>query len=65
MDFEFRADISEGDDIKLRTVVGYDCLRDSKPINDVLQNEFRDIFVLDANIRLCFYPFTEVISGNE
>ncbi|KAL6319765.1 hypothetical protein AAG906_036823 [Vitis piasezkii] len=57
--------ISEGDAIKLRTVVGYDCLRDSKPTNDVLQNEFRDIFVLDASIRLCFYPFTEVISGNE
>ena len=63
--FEFRAEISEGNAIKLRTVVGYDCLRDSKPANDVLPNEFRDIFVLDASIHLCFYPITEVIRGNE
>ena len=65
MDFEFRAEISEGYAVKLRTVVSYDCLRDSKPANDVLPNESRDIFVLDVSIRLCFYPFTEVICGNE
>ena len=65
MDFEFRAEIPEGNDVKLRTVVSYDCLRDSKPTNDVLPNEFGDIFVLDASICFYFYPFTEVISGNE
>ena len=65
LDFEFRAEIPEGNDVKLRTVVSYDCLRDSKPTNDVLPNEFGDIFVLDASICFYFYPFTEVIRGNE
>ena len=65
MDFEFQAKIPEGNAIKLQTIVGYDCLRDSKPTNDVLPNEFRDIFVLDISIRFYFYPFTEVICGNE
>ena len=65
LDFEFRAEIPEGNAVKLRTVVSYDCLRDFKPANDVPPNEFGDIFVLDASIYFCFYPFTEVVRGNE
>ena len=65
MDFEFRAEILEDTVVDMWTVVGYDCLRDSKPTNDVLRKEFGDIFVLDVSIRFGLYPFTEVVCGNE
>ena len=65
MDFELRAKISKGDVVKLRAVVDYDCLRDPKTANDVLPLKLGDIFVFDADIRLCFYPFTEVVCGHE
>ena len=65
LDFEFQAEIPKGDSVKLRTIVGHDCLRDPKVANDVLPHKLGDIFVLDASIRLYFYPFTEVVYGNE
>ena len=65
LDFEFRAEIPKGDAVELRTVVSYDCLRDSKPANDVLPHKFGDILVLDVGICLCFYPFAEVVCGDE
>ena len=65
MDFKFQIEIPESNAVELRTVVGYDCLRDSKSANDVLPNEFGDIFVLNVSIRFYFYPFTEVVYGNE
>ena len=65
MDFELRVEILESDAVKLRTVVGYDCLKDPKTTNDVFPHKFGDIFVLDASICFCFYPFTEVIYGDE
>ena len=65
MNFELRVEIPEGNTVKLWTVVIYDCLRDSKLANDVLPNEFGDIFVLDASICFCFYSFTEVVRSNK
>ena len=64
-DVELRAEIPESDVVKLRAVISYNGLRDSKAANDVLPYEFGDIFVLDASICFCFYPFTEVICGDE
>ncbi|RVW27914.1 hypothetical protein CK203_084959 [Vitis vinifera] len=44
----FRIEIPESDAIKLRTVISYNSLRDSKAADDVLPYELGDIFVLDA-----------------
>ena len=65
MDFELRAEIPEGNVVKLWTIVGCDCLRDPKAANDVLPHKFGDILVLDSGICHYFYPFAEVVSGNE
>ena len=40
-------------------------LGDSEVADDVFPYEFGDIFVFDASIRFSFYPFTEVIRGDE
>ena len=65
LDFEFQTEIPEGDSVKLRTIVGHDCLRDPKAANDVLLHKFGDILVLDVGICLYFYPFAEVVCGDE
>ncbi|RVW19456.1 hypothetical protein CK203_114602 [Vitis vinifera] len=62
----FRTEISEGDAIKLWTIVGYNGLGDSEATNDVFPKEFGDdIFVFDASICFSFHPFTKVIRGNK
>ena len=43
----------------------YNGLRDSKVADDVLPHELADVFVLDASICFTFYPFTEVICGDD
>ena len=65
MDFEFRTKLLECDTIKLWTIVNYDCLRDPKSANDVIPNEFRDVFVFDASICFRLYPFAEIVRGNK
>ena len=65
MDFELSAEIPECDIVKPWAIVGYDCLRDPKAANDVFPHKFGDIFILDVSICFCFYPFIEVICGDE
>ena len=40
-------------------------LRDFKAADNVLTHELGDVFVLDASVCFSFYPFTEVICGDE
>ncbi|RVW41938.1 hypothetical protein CK203_081586 [Vitis vinifera] len=55
---------SEGDAIKLWTIVGYNGLGDSEATDDVFPYELGDILVFDASICFSFHPFTEVIRGD-
>ncbi|RVW17825.1 hypothetical protein CK203_078652 [Vitis vinifera] len=48
-DVKFRTEIPESDAIKLRVVISYNGLRDSKATDDVLPYELGDVFVLDAS----------------
>ena len=62
---QFRTEIPECNAVKLWTIVSYDDLGNSKAANNVLPYEFGDIFIFDACICFSFYPFTEVIRGDE
>ena len=64
-DVKFRAKIFKGGAIKLRTVVGYDRLRDSKSTYYIFLDEPFDVLVLDACVGFSFYLLAEIIGGNE
>ncbi|RVW56790.1 hypothetical protein CK203_082750 [Vitis vinifera] len=54
-----RTKIPECNAVKLRTIVSYDGLWNSKTADDVFPYELGDIFVFDASICFNFHPFTE------
>ena len=64
-DVKFHAKIFKGNAIKLRVVVSYDHLRDSKLTHYIFPNEPFDVLVLDACIGFSFYPLAEIIGSNE
>ena len=64
-DVKFRAEIFKGRTIKLRVVVGYDRLRDSKSTHYIFSDKPCDVLVLDACVGFNFYPLAEIIGGNE
>ena len=64
-DVKLRVKIFKGQAIKLRVVVSYDRLRDSKSKYYIFPNEPFDVLVLDACIGFSFYPLAEIIGGNE
>ena len=62
---KFRAKTFKGRAIKLRAVVGYDRLRDTKSTYYVFPNEPFDVLVLDACIGFSLHPFAEIIGSNK
>ena len=64
-DVKFRAEIFKSRTIKLRAVVGYDRLRDSKSTHYIFPDEPFDVLVLDAYIGLSLHLLAEIIGGNE
>ena len=63
-DVKFRAKIFKGRAIKLRVVVGYDRLRDSKSTHYIFPDEPFDVLVLNACVGFRFQPLAEIIGGN-
>ena len=51
--------------IKLQSIISYDRLRYSKPKNDILPHKLGDVLVFDGGEGFIFYPFAEVVSGNQ
>ena len=64
-DVKFRAEIFKSRTIKLRAVVGYDRLKDSKSTHYIFPDEPFDVLVLDACVGFSFYPLAEIIGSNE
>ena len=64
-DVKFWAEIFKGGAIKLRTVVDYDRLRDSKSTYYIFLDEPFDVLVFDVCVGFNFYPLAEIIGGNE
>ena len=62
---KFRAKFFKGRAIKLRAVVSYDRLRDSKSTHYIFPDEPFDVLVLDACVDFSFYPLVEIIGSNE
>ena len=62
---KFRAKIFKGGAIKLRTVVGYDRLRDSKSTYYIFLDEPFDVLVFDVCVGFSFYPLAEIIVSNK
>ena len=63
LDFQLRTKGSEGDVVELRPITSYNCLWDSKLADDIFRDELGNVFILDAGISFCLYPFVEVIYG--
>lgn len=50
---------------KLETLISDQNFRQSKAANDVLPEKLNQIQIFNVGIRLCFYPFGEIISRHQ
>ena len=51
--------------IKLLSIISYDQLRYSEPIDDILPHKLGDVLIFDGGKGFSFYPFSKVIGGNQ
>ena len=47
--------------IKLWSIISYDRLRYSKPVDNILQHKLGDALVFDGGEGFSFYPFTKIV----
>ena len=64
-DFQFAAKLPVYPTIELRLIVGYNQLGYFEPAHDVLPYELNNLFIFDGCEDFCFYPFPEIVSGNQ
>ena len=51
--------------IKLWSIVSYNRLRYSEPVDNILPYKLDDILVFDGNEGFSFYPFAKIVGGNQ
>ena len=51
--------------LKLWPIVNYNRLRYFEPANNILPHKLDDILVFDGGEGFSFYPFDEIIGGNQ
>ena len=51
--------------VKLQSIISYDRLRYSEPADDILPHKLGYVLVFDGGEGFSFYPFVEVVSGNQ
>ena len=51
--------------VKLWSIISYDQLRYSEPINDILPHKLSDVLVFNGGEGFSFYPFVKVVDGNQ
>ena len=59
------AKISIDPAIKLWSIVIYDRLRYSEPIDNILPHKLDDILVFDGGEGFSFYPLAKIVGGNQ
>ena len=58
-------EISVYSSIKLWPIISYDRLRYSEPADNILPHKLDDILVFDEGEGFNFYPFVEIVGGNQ
>ena len=51
--------------LKMWPIFGYNQLRYSKPVDNILPHKLEDILVFDGGEGFSFYPFVEIVGGNQ
>ena len=64
LDLEVLTEFLEFFAVKLCTIIRYDGVGDSIPIDDVLVDELLDLYRRDGCEHFCFKPFSEIVNSH-